>query len=312
MRAAVISELGRLPEIVERADPEPGEGDVVVQVVAAALNPLDVNIGAGRFYGGHPEQPYVPGSEGVGLVDGRAFWIFGSGVGIARDGTFAERVAVPRETLAPVPEGADAGVAAALGVGGVSGWLPLVWRAPVRAGETVLVLGATGSVGRIAVQTSKLLGAGRVIAAGRNREALERVRALGADASVVLDDNFAEALQEACPEGADLIFDPLWGDPVRVALGIARPRARIVHMGQSAGAEATLASSVVRGKELEIIGYSTFAAPRDVLAREYARLVEHAVAGDVVVDLERVPLADVSEAWRRQEAGDASKLVVVI
>ncbi len=311
MRAAVVARLGDLPEVGERADPVAGDGEEVVEVLAAALNPLDVNVGAGRFYGGHPPLPYVPGAEGVGRIDGRHVWVFGAGIGTQRDGTVAERVAAPRDALSPVPDGADPAVAAALGIGGVSGWLPLVSRAPVRPGETVVVLGATGAVGLIAVQTAKLLGAANVIAVGRRRDRLERAEELGADATVVLDDAFGDALQDACPHGADLIFDALWGEPLETALSVAKPGARIVHMGQSAGATATLPSSTVRGKQLEILGYSTFAAPRDVLAREYARLVEHVSAGRIVVDFERVPLADVAAAWQRQASGDATKIVVV-
>jgi NADPH2:quinone reductase len=311
LKAAVVTDLGRLPEVTERDDPVPEPGEALVDVEAVPLNPLDVNVAAGRFYRGPPPLPFVPGAEGVGIADGGRVWIFGAGLGITRDGTLAERVAAPRDALFPVPDGADPAIAAALGIGGISGWLPLVWRAPLRGGETVVVLGATGSVGMVAVQTAKVLGAGRVVAVGRRHERLDRVRALGADATVTLDKTFADALREACPDGADVIFDPLWGEPLANALAVANPRARIVNMGQSAGPEATLASSVVRGKELEIIGYSTLVAPRDVLAREYARLVEHAVSGAIVVEPERVPLSEIADAWQRQASGEAGKLVVV-
>jgi NADPH:quinone reductase-like Zn-dependent oxidoreductase len=311
VRAAVVAELGRPPDVVERADPVVREGEAVVEILAAALNPLDVNVGAGRFYGGHPPLPYVPGAEGVGRLGDRQVWVFGGGIGTNRDGTFAERVAAPTDALLSVPDGADPAVAAALGIGGVSGWLPLVWRAPVRTGETVLVLGATGAVGLIAVQAAKLLGARSVIAVGRKRDRLERAEQLGAERSVVLDEAFGDALQDACPDGIDLIFDPLWGEPLATALGVAKPRARILHMGQSAGPTSILPSGTVRGRELEILGYSTFTAPRDVLEREYGRLVEHVSAGRIVIDVERVPLTDTAAAWERQARGAATKIVLL-
>src|SRR5688572_8415122 len=182
MRAAVISELGRPPVIQEVPDPEAAPGEVVLEVAASALNPIDVSVGAGRFYAGHPELPYVAGAEAVGRVAGedRLVWAAGGGIGVARNGALAERAAVAEATLAPVPKGADASLAVALGVAGIAGWLPLVWRAPVREGETVLILGATGTAGLIAVQAARLLGAGRIVAAGRSAERLERAAAVGA------------------------------------------------------------------------------------------------------------------------------------
>ena len=115
-------------------------------------------------------------------------WAGGGGIGVARDGALAERAAVLEATLAPVPDRADPELAVALGVAGIAGWLPLAWRAPVREGETVLILGATGTAGLIAVQAARLLGAGRIVAAGRNVERLERAAAVGADETVRIAD----------------------------------------------------------------------------------------------------------------------------
>jgi NADPH2:quinone reductase len=301
VRGAQISELGRPPEPAELPEPVPGDGEAVVEVLAVPLNPIDVAVGTGRHYAGHPELPYVPGCEAVGRKDGALVWVHGAGIGTKRGGTLAERVAAPREALVEVPEGADPAVAAALGIAGLAGWMPLAWRAPVREGDRVLVLGATGAVGSIAVQAAKLLGAARVVAAGRDREALERALELGADEAVELDGDFGEPTY---------VFDPLWGEPAEQAILAAAPGARIVQLGQSAGAEATLASATVRGKQLEILGYSNFAVPRDVLEREYRRLVEHAVRGEIRVDVERVPLERIAEAWERQAASPNRKLVV--
>ena len=145
MRAAVVSELGRPPELGGVPEPEPGDGEVLIEVAASSLNPIDIAVGAGRFYGGHPPLPYVAGAEAVGRVagDGGLVWAAGGGIGVARDGALAERAVVPEASLTPVPEGTEPELAVALGIAGMAGWLPLAWRAPIRDGETVLVLGAT-------------------------------------------------------------------------------------------------------------------------------------------------------------------------
>jgi NADPH:quinone reductase len=313
VRAALITEIGLPPEVGARPEPSAAEGEVVLEVVAAPLNPLDVAVAAGRFYGGHPALPYVPGCEAIGRADGRLVWAFGGGLGLKRDGCMAERVAVPEELLVDVPAGADPALAGALGIAGLAGWIPVASRAPVREGETVLVLGATGTAGRIALQAARLLGAGRVVAAGRDAAALARAEELGADASVRIDqaDDLAAALREASGgDGPNLVVDALWGEPAAAAVEAAAPGARIVHLGQSAGPTATFASAAVRGKQLSILGHSDFAIPRDELARQYRALVERAVAGEIELDVEEVPLEDVADAWRRQAEGPGLKLVV--
>ena len=187
-------------------------------------------------------------------------------------------------------------------------------RAPVQEGETVLVLGATGTVGLVAMQGARLLGAGRVVAAGRRREALERARRLGADAVVSLqEDDLAAALAEACGgDGPSLVVDPLWGEPVVAAARAAAPGARIVNIGQSAGPAAPLLSADVRGKQLNVLGFSNFGTPRDVMHREYLRLLEHARAGDLEVEIETWPFEHAAEAWQRQAEGAGVKVVITI
>jgi NADPH2:quinone reductase len=315
VRAAIVSELGQAPTVGERPEPAPEPGGVVVEVIAAALNPLEIAVGSGRYFAGHPQPPYVPGAEAVGRTgDGELVWAFGDGLGLRRDGTFAEQATCAPEALVPVPEGAEPALAAALGIAGLAGWLPLAWRAPVREDDTVLILGATGTAGYVALQAARLLGAGRVVAAGRNPAGLERAAAAGADATVRLADgaDLAEEFREACGgEGPTLVFDPLWAEPARAAVEAAAPSARIVNLGQSAGPEATLPSGRVRGKQLDLLGHTNFRVPREVLREHYARLVLHAVAGDIRLDVEEVPLEQVPDAWRRQAEGTDHKLVVV-
>jgi NADPH2:quinone reductase len=315
VRAAVLRELGTPPEPGEAPEPAPGEEEVVLDVLVVPLNPIDIAVGAGRFYGGHPPLPYVPGCEGVGhTASGELVWARGAGLGARRDGCLAERVAVPEGALVPVPEGAGPALAGALGIAGLAGWLPFVWRAPLQEGESVLVLGATGAVGLVAVQAARLLGAGRIVAAGRSEEGLARALELGADAAVRLgEQDDADRLREACGgEGPSLIADPLWGEPLAAAAEAAAPGARLVNIGQSAGPETTITSAAVRGKQLEILGYSNFAAPPELVAHEYRRLVGHALAGDIQVDVEEVPFEGVAEAWRRQAESPHRKLIVRI
>lgn len=309
-----MREIGSAPELGEVPEPKVSRELVLLDVAAAALNPIDVAVSAGRYFGGHPDVPYVPGAEGVVRDgDGRLLYVFGHGLGVRRDGAFAERVLHPVAQAIPVPESVDPVLATSLGIAGLAGWMPLAWRAPVREGDRVLVLGATGAVGNVAVQTARLLGAARVVAAGRNEEALRRTTGRGADATVSLDEpDLAAAFREACGgEGPTLVHDALWGPPAVAAVEAAAPGARIVNLGQSAGPEATLASGSVRGKQLELLGYTNFAVPRDVLAAEYRRLCGHASGGDIQVDTETLSLEDVAEAWERQAASPHVKLVLV-
>jgi NADPH:quinone reductase-like Zn-dependent oxidoreductase len=293
MRAALISELGRPPQAGEA----PGPGGAALEVLAAPVNPLDRAVAAGRFYGGHPPLPFVPGCECVGREEsGRIVWTFGGGLGVARDGTMAER-AEAGGVAVEVPEGADPALAAALGVAGLAGWMPVAVRAPVRAEDRVLVLGATGTAGEVALQAARLLGAAHIVAAGRDPGRLERALELGADDAVALDGDFGEPTY---------VFDPLCGEPLERAVAAAAPGARIVQLGQSAGPTATLASADVRSKQLELYGYSNFAVPEDVLTEQYRTLVRHAVAGEIRLDLERIGLDEVEAAWSRP-----GKLVVV-
>jgi NADPH:quinone reductase len=322
MKAAVITELGQPPVVQSVPEPARGEGEALLEMLAASINPVDLAVASGRFFAGSPPVPYVVGAEGVGRVlesdtysPGTIVWTGMHGLGISRDGVMAERAVAKDASIVPVPAGASPVLASGLGIAGVAGWLPLEWRAPVRPGETVLVLAASGTLGLVAVQAAKLLGAGRVVAVGRRPDGLERARKAGADAVVRLtgQETLAQELREACGgQGPSLIIDPLWGEPVVAAMQAAAHGARIVNVGQSAGAEAAIPSSAVRGKELELYGYTNLAVPFDVLSAGYTRLVEHAAAGRLTIDVDAVPLDEAPAAWVRQAAGTDAKLVVTI
>lgn len=305
MRAALISEVGHGPRCVED-HPEP-EADLVVDVTAAPINPVDLSIAAGRFYAGPPNAPYVPGVEGVGrTADGRRLW-FETGAGYLGDGSMAERAAVAEERAVALPDGVDDALAGCLGVAGIAAWVPLEHRARVQEGETVLVLGATGIVGSIGVQAARLLGAGRVVAAGRDRETLERVEA---DAHVTLPAT-ADDLREAAGGGIDVVLDPLWGEHAATATEAMALNGRLVMLGQSAGHAATFDAGVVRGRALRILGHANAATPHEVKEDAFRKMCEHAAAGRLAVDHEEIPLDQVGEAWKRQAASPHVKLIQV-
>ena len=311
MKAALVHDVGATPEVGEVAEPS-GE---TIEVLAAAINPIDLAVSRGALATGHPELPYVPGCEAVGrAADGRLVWIFGGSLGRTAQGAIAEVAPIGEAHVVEVPEGADPALAAGLGIAGLAGWLPFAWRAPLTGGEKVLVLGATGSVGLVAVQAARLLGAERVVAAGRSAAGLERASQHGADATLRLDeaDDLVAAIRDAFGgEGPTYVFDVLWGEPATAAVQAAAPRATIVNLGQSAGATAELASADVRFKSLSILGHTNFAVPPGELAEHYRRLVDHAVAGEIRLEVERVPLDSVADAWRRQADGAGAKLVIV-
>jgi NADPH:quinone reductase-like Zn-dependent oxidoreductase len=309
MKAAVLRELG-VPEFGEFPEPHAQDGQAVVEVLAAGLNPVDVSISAGRFYAGIPPLPSVTGREGVGVLDGKRVYF---DTPVPPFGSMAQRALIDPAATYELPDGLDDGVAIALGIAGLAAWLSLDWRAQLKPGEHVLVLGASGVLGQIAVQAAKHLGAARVIAAARSAAGLERASARGADAVVRLDDasDLAAELSAAGEGRIDVVIDPLFGEPLAAAVQAASFAARIVTLGSSAGQTVTLPSAAIRGKMLQIMGHTNFAAPPEVRRDAYVRMARLASEGELAVDAERIPLADVRAAWDKLAAGVHHKIVLV-
>lgn len=314
MHAAVLRELGATPVYETFEEPVAGDGQVVVEVAVAAVNPVDVRIASGTYVTGPPLLPSVAGAEAVGRIagDGRRVYF---GLTIPPFGAFAECALVPAEDPVELPDGVEDGVAAALGIAGLAAWLPLAWRAQLQPGETVLVLGATGVVGQLAVQAAKLLGAGRVVAAGRDAAMLARAAQLGADATVDLTGleggELTQAFRAAAGGDVDVVHDPLWGAPAAAAVDALGVGGRLVQLGQSAGAEATLPSAAIRGRRVDIRGHVNFLAPPELRREAYRTLVDHAAAGRIAVETERIALADVAQAWERVQGSPHRKLLLV-
>jgi NADPH:quinone reductase-like Zn-dependent oxidoreductase len=311
MRAAVIERYGE-PPVVKDVDAPRGEGAQLVEVSSAPLNPVDISIASGKFYAGSPPTPYVPGGEGIGrVVDG------GSGGkrvyfrATLPNGAMAERAVSGGQTV-PLPDGLEDGVAAALGTPGIAAYLGLTRRAQLQRGETVLVLAASGVLGIIAVQAAKLLGAGKVIAGARDDNGLKRAQQLGADAVVHLNqtEGLTDRIREASGGQLHVVIDPVWGAPAAAALDAMSPHGRMVQIGQSAGPEATLKSSSLRGRYLSILGYTSFLVPWEEQAEAYRKLADYAAAGKVKVEYEMVPLEKAPDAWNRQKSSPHRKLVL--
>ncbi|MHB9859634.1 quinone oxidoreductase family protein [Streptomyces sp. YIM S03343] len=315
MKAAVISAVGKTPEFGEFAEPVVGEGEVLVQVSAAGLHPIVRALASGEHYGSDGDYPMVPGVDGVGrLADGTRVYFGGVR---SPFGTMAPVAAAPHGMCVPLPEALDDVTAAAIMNPGLAAWLALTWRANLQAGETVLVLGATGVSGRLAVQLARRLGAGRIIAAGRDAAALDR---LGVDATVQLGgtDDAAAMSAAAGDVGIHVIVDYLWGAPAEAAItAISRrgmthgaPRVRLVEVGQSAGPSITLRADVLRSSGLEILGSGVGTVPLADLRKAVPEFLRITASGELSIDIDEVALSDVAAAWR-QRSGDGRRTVLL-
>jgi len=301
VKAAVLRSYGT-PEFGEFDEPDAAPRDgygEVVEVLAATVNSVDRALASGAHRLSPTLLPAVCGVEGVGRrTDGRRVHFSWPA---APYGSLAERTLVDPDRLIEVPDGLDDAVAAALGNAGWAAWLPLSWRAGLRPGERVLILGATGVVGRLATQSAKLLGAGQVVAAGRDTRALAEAVALGADAAVHIDD-----LSEAGP--ADVIIDYTWGAPARAALQAAAPGVRLVQIGDRADRRIALSGALLRGKGATIMGFQQNHADRQTVVDAYRQMAEHAMAGRLRLDVERRALSEVAQLWGR---GARRELVLI-
>ncbi len=311
MHAAVLHTLGKPPRFEEFPDPTPADGEVLVHVLAAALKPVDKQMASGSHYGSPRKLPAICGTDGVGRLNDGSRVFFAA----ARrpHGAMAQKSVAPRTWCFPVPAAIDDITAAALVNPGMSAWLTLTGRAQIEPGESVLILGATGITGTFAVQIAKLRGAGRIIAAGRNEQALSALRNLGADATIQLDkpgQDLTEAfVREAGDTGFNLIVDYLWGPPTeallaaitRADMNAKSSRIRLVEVGESAGPSISLNAAALRSSGLEILGAGTGSVPsRDVILDAYNQLMDLATGGRLHIDTQRVPLSEVEDAWERQ------------
>ncbi|HVP03412.1 MAG TPA: zinc-binding alcohol dehydrogenase family protein [Solirubrobacteraceae bacterium] len=311
MRAAVLHAYGEPPQPGEFPEPHAGEGQVVVDVLAGGLNPVDLFIASGRFYGGAPPLPSVAGREGVGRLPDGTRVLFGQCV--APYGSFAERTLIDAAAAIPVPDTVPDELAVGLWTAGLAAIVPFERIAPLSGGERVLVLGASGAVGQLAVQVARLLGAGRVVAAARSPQGRKRALDLGADAAVAIeaDSDLGAALLDACDGGFDVILDLLYGPPLLGALQAAAPWARVAQVGNAAAPEVTLPAAALRRANVSLIGYQGGLLQPGERVAAYLQLLDHATAGRLLLETERVPLARVEEAWRRQASSPGRKLVIV-
>ena len=307
MRAMVVREYGKAPALCEF----PGPPGPAADVLAASLNPVDLAVAAGLNPFWRPEPPLVLGMDGVARRPGGALVHFFAPA--PPYGAFAERVPLAETETVPLPHGLDPARAAALGISGVAAWTALAGTAALRPGESVLVLGADGQVGRIAVQAARLLGARRVTAVVRHEAARQAPLRLGASTVVTSQDlpTLTERLLEPDQAGYDVIVDTLWGPVIPAAIDAAAPGARVVHLGNSAGALATLAGPALRNNGISIQTYAIFTSPARERAGAFARLAEHAAAGELTVDYHQTGLAALPATWADFAAGRAQTKIIV-
>ncbi|MFC4123065.1 quinone oxidoreductase family protein [Nonomuraea zeae] len=309
MKAAVLHEVGGVPRYEDYPDPVAGEGEVLIDVRAVAVENVDKAFAAGTHYASGEfiaHLPVIPAFDGIGaLPDGT---LVGFGNPRLPYGALAERTVVPAGAFVPIPEGVDPAVATVLGTA-ITG-MSIKTAAGFVPGETVLVQGATGVAGRLAVKVARLLGAGRIVATGRDDEQLREVLALGADTvinTVVPDEALAGAFAEAKGDGYDVVVDFLWGRPTEILLRSLVPESfafpkptRVIQIGESAGAELGLAAGSLRTSGVEIYGAAKGLGP-EVMGEAYGQIVKWAQSGELTFDLERVPLSDIETAWRRTD-----------
>jgi len=313
MNAAVVQAFDAPPRYTTFADPVPASGEMLVTVTAAALHQIVKSLANGSHYGSTGELPFIPGVDGVGrLEDGSRVYF-----GIARSpyGSFSEQALAASWMCLPLPDGLDDTTAAGIANPAMSSWVALMARAQFVAGESVLILGATGVAGRLAVQIAKRKGAKRIIAAGRNPQMLEELKSLGADAIISLDqpdDALVAALRnEWAVAGVNVVLDYLWGHPAECVLqaisqkGLKNSSSRIryVQIGSSAGGTITMPAATLRSSGLELLGSGFGSASMDQIKQAIAEFFQLAAKEPFDFALKTLPLRDVEACWNEKDSG---------
>jgi NADPH:quinone reductase-like Zn-dependent oxidoreductase len=310
MNAAVVTSFDEPPHYQQVEIPQPASSEqLLVDVIAVGLHPRVRTGAAGAHYTSNGALPLIPGIDGVGRrADGRRIY-FAAGGDVP--GTMADQALADRRRAVELPDQADAVKVAAAMNPAMSSWVALRRRVPLEPGQSVLVLGATGNAGTMAVQIAKRLGAGHVVGAGRDLERLHALTSLGADQVVPLTgdaDATARALGAAAGE-ADIVIDYLWGTPAQQAIAALltarsdRSRAmNWIQIGAMAGPTIELPSVALRSANLRIQGNGQGAVSVAAYLAELPSLVHEITVGTIAVKPNTVPLADVEAIWSRPDA----------
>jgi NADPH:quinone reductase-like Zn-dependent oxidoreductase len=318
MKAAIIMKPGKTPVFADFDDPSPQVGEELVAVTASALNHVTKSRASGSHYTSPGSLPAVVGIDGVGRTqDGRRVYFV---MPKAPFGGMAEKVAVRPQQCVPLPDDLGDITAAAIAIPGMSSWAAFKERAHLIAGENVLINGATGTAGRLAVQIAKYMGAKRVIVTGRDIAALEQVKALGADATIPLIQS-PEELEMAFKEqfggeGIDVVLDYLWGKSAEILI-VAAAKAgkdavpiRLVQIGAASGGDITLPGAALRSSGLVLMGSGIGSIPLKGLVGAISDVLQAVIPGKLKIDTEAVPLANVEETWSKDSRN--SRVVFVV
>lgn len=320
MKAAIVREFGRPPDYGEFEDPRARPDETLVAVSAAAVSTLVRSRASGTHYSADESPPFVPGIDGVGTTpDGRRVYFMGPRPPF---GSLAQRSVVDTDHMVSLPDDLEDVTAAAAANAGMSCWVPLTIHAPVRPGESVLINGATGVAGRMAIQVAKHLGAQRVIATGRTESKFAALRGLGADLVLPLGQP-ADALREAVRKEAresriGVVLDYLWGPPTETILaGLGGPdaprgprRVRYVEVGSLAGPTITLPGALLRSSGVEIVGSGIGSSSGAELRTGIGQFLHAYVGARFQVELDVHPLAEVTRAWT--ESSEDKRLVLQV
>lgn len=310
MHAALIDNFNTSPRYGEIDQPQPGEGEVLVRVRAAALSNLVRGQASGSHYSSVAQFPFTPGNDGVGeLPDGSRVYFISP-----RTGSMAEWSVVQSRRTIAIPESLDSVTAAALGNPGIATWGALLGRAKLERGESVLINGATGIAGKQAIQVAKYLGASRVIATGRNATALESLRQLGADELIPLtgsDDELKDRFRETLKTGVNVVLDYLWGPSALALLNACagsgspggEPRIRYIQIGSISGQTIDLPAAILRSSGVELLGSGLGSLPASEILRALTTMYAAAATENFAIETEAVPLAEVAAAWA-SDSGD--------
>ncbi|CCV13946.1 zinc-binding alcohol dehydrogenase family protein [Mesorhizobium sp. STM 4661] len=301
MKAAVVNHFGEPPEYGDFREPEASDGETIIRVHAAPLSPIVRGLAAGKHYASGANAGFVPGVDGVGTdPDGRrVYFLFPK----APFGSMGEMSLVSNDMVVPIPDDISDVRAAAVTTGGLASWIALTRRTPLHKGSTVLINGATGAAGGMAIQIARHFGATRIIGVGRN---LHKLSELNLEARIKLDDAADDALREEFDRGVDVVLDFIWGEPASRVIAaatknrgsrIGEPRVRYVQLGTVAGDEISLRGDSLRSTGLELLGSGIGSvAVRDLLAGA-GELIAATQRAGFDAPVTTLPLTAVGEAW---------------